>query len=250
MKYLKQFATPAAYEAAASSLIAPNVSLITDGSGKVMYMKETPTPPTPTHEYVDLGLPSGTLWATMNLGANSITDTGLYYQWGDTQGYTYNEREWEDSTYKWYDAENDDYSKYNSTDGKLVLDNSDDAAIAAWGDGWHIPTKAQCVELINEDYVTTAWTTDYQGSGVKGLLITSKENGNTLFLPANTEIGTEYERAVYQSNATFDQYGKYSWFITIYSERYGPDITDENCEGEVYRAYGNGIRPVKDGQQY
>lgn len=246
MIYLKEFATAQDYEAVKNNLPKPNVSLITDGS-EVKYMKGT-TPPTPVeHEYVDLGLPSRTLWATMNIGASSITDTGLYYQWGDTQGYAYNDHEWEDSTYKWYDTEKGEYTKYNATDGKRVLDNADDAAIAAWGNGWHIPTKVQFEELINEDNVTTAWTTDYQGSGVNGLLITSKINDNTLFLPSNMSWGD----GRYHSNATYDQDGGDKWYefyVGLHSTQYGSEVVDENSYGSLYRRDGHGIRPVKDAE--
>ena len=249
MIYLKEFATAQDYEDVKNNLPKPNVSLITNGS-EVKYMKET-TPPTPVeHEYVDLGLPSGTLWATMNIGASSITDTGLYYQWGDSQGYEYNSREWEEYTYKWYDSNEMKYTKYNHTDGKRVLDDADDAAIAAWGNGWHIPTKTQLTELINNEYVTTAFTENYLNSGVDGLLITSKTNGNSIFLPYGTEIGTEYNRAVYHSNETFGQYpldSSYELYCGLYSEsNYGAHIIDKNSIGELRRWYGESIRPVKD----
>ena len=244
MIYLKEFATAQDYEDVKNNLPKPNVSLITNGS-EVKYMKET-TPPTPVeHEYVDLGLPSGTLWATMNIGASSITDTGLYYQWGDTQGYLYNEHEWGESTYKWFDVENDVYTKYNYTDGKRGLDDADDAAIAAWGNGWHIPTKAQFVELIDEDNVTTAWTTDYQGSGVSGLVITSRINNNTLFLPSNMSWGD----GRYRSNATYDQGnndGGYEYCVGLLIGDWEPEVVDEHSLGSLYRRDGHGIRPVKD----
>ena len=249
MIYLKEFETQAAYNAVKDNLPTPNVSLITDGS-EVKYMKET-TPPTPVeHEYVDLGLPSGTLWATMNIGASSITDTGLYYQWGDTQGYLYNEHEWEDSTYKWLDVENNVFTKYNYTDGKRVLDDEDDAVIAAWGNGWHIPTKAQCSELIDENNTSNVWVTNYQNSGVNGLLITSLINNRTIFFPANKEIGTEWERISYQSNTTFGDYpydGAYEGFSDIFAgENFSVEVRDESTEYTSYRSYGTSIRPVKD----
>lgn len=55
-----------------------------------LYVELTVSPPINAngHEYVDLGLPSGTLWANMNVGANSETDNGLYFAWGETTGYT------------------------------------------------------------------------------------------------------------------------------------------------------------------
>ncbi len=75
--YLKKFETQAAYEAAQPNLMLPNVSLIVDNNT----MHYNPSTPTPSHDFVEIG---GKKWATMNIGAESITDTGLYFQWGDT----------------------------------------------------------------------------------------------------------------------------------------------------------------------
>ena len=107
-----------------------------------------------TYEYVDLGLPSGTLWAKMNVGANSETDPGLYFAWGETEGYTA-EQVGVDKQFTWADykfnpsGDGSTFTKYNSTDGKAVLDLEDDAARANWGGDWHIPTKEQCIELFS-----------------------------------------------------------------------------------------------------
>ena len=141
------------------------------------------------HEYVDLGLPSGTKWATMNVGANSETDAGLYFAWGETQGYADASTKafiWEDYKYGKYDISATDkgMTKYNTTDGKTVLDLEDDAAHIIWGGQWHMPTEAQCRELFNTANCTNAWVSDYQGSGINGRLFTSVINGNTLFIPA------------------------------------------------------------------
>ena len=85
MKYLKLFDTESNYLAYrdGKNYIKPNVSLC-DDNGKVYYNYS----PFNGYDYVDLGLPSGTLWATMNVGASKPSDAGLYFQWGDTQGYT------------------------------------------------------------------------------------------------------------------------------------------------------------------
>ena len=84
MKYLKKFNTHAEYELATLDL--PNVSYCVDNND----IHYNPYDPYNGHAYVDLGLPSGTLWATMNVGANSETDTGLYFAWGETTGYNIN----------------------------------------------------------------------------------------------------------------------------------------------------------------
>ena len=89
MKYLKEFSTEndyLTYRNDKSKYLKPNVSLC-DDNGSVYY-NYPPEPKPNGHDYVDLGLPSGTLWATMNVGASKPSDAGLYFQWGDTQGYT------------------------------------------------------------------------------------------------------------------------------------------------------------------
>ena len=141
--------------------------------------------------YVEIG---GVKWATMNVGANSVTDTGLYFQWGDISGYTASQVGsgsgqkyfgWAD--YKYGNGTSDPgatgKAKYNSTDGKTVLDISDDAARAAWGGQWRIPTKDEYRALVNA--VNISWTDDYQGSGVSGLVCTDKtDSSKVLFFPA------------------------------------------------------------------
>ena len=185
--YLKKFETQAAYEAAESSLILPNVSLAVDNN-TVHYNPSTP--PTPSHDFVEIG---GVKWATMNVGANSITDYGLYFQWGDTQGYTASQVGsgegqkyfgWEDYKYATnVQSSSADMTKYNYTDGKTVLDASDDAVIANWGGQWRMPTTAEFQALGNA--VNTAWTASYQGSGVAGLVCTDKiDSSKVLFFPA------------------------------------------------------------------
>lgn len=135
--------------------------------------------------YVDLGLPSGTLWATCNVGADKPSDFGLYFQWGDIQGYTSEEVgldegqkkfaiDWSD--YKWGAAPN--FTKYKRYGATLELE--DDAAHVNMGGDWHIPTPEQCQELI--DNTTSEWTTQ---DGVNGELFTSKTDpSKSIFIPA------------------------------------------------------------------
>ena len=180
--YLKKFETQAAYEAAQSGLILPNVSLTVDNN-TVHYNPSTP--PTPTHDYVEIG---GIKWATMNVGANSITDTGLYFQWGDTQGYT--AEQVGDGEGQKYFSENDciyyndgSYTKYNEGDSLITLESTDDAVKAACGGNWRMPTVSEFIAL--GEAVTSAWTADYQGSGVSGLVLTDKtDSSKVLFFPA------------------------------------------------------------------
>ena len=141
---------------------------------------------TNSHAYVDLGLPSGTLWAKMNVGANSETDYGLYFAWGETEGYTASQIPSE-KKFNWDDykfGSRSPFSKYYNDDEETALDLEDDAASVNMGGDWHMPTVEQFVELFNTDYVTNEWVTDYQGSGISGRLFTSVNNGNTLFIPA------------------------------------------------------------------
>ena len=97
------------------------------------------------HEYVDLGLPSGTLWATCNIGATDYTQKGSYFRWGETE--TYNK----DRNYKF--GMSRPYTKYEEgVDNKTVLEPCDDAASVLWGGSWHIPSPAQWEELF--EYTT------------------------------------------------------------------------------------------------
>ena len=145
--------------------------------------------------YVDLGLPSGTLWATCNVGADKPSDFGLYFQWGDTVGYSNHQiglgdgqkkfaSDWSD--YKW--LRNDAFTNYRNAFIKYrnsghildILDLEDDAANVHMGGSWHIPTPSQIQELI--DNTTTSWATQ---DGVNGRLFTSKtDTSKSIFIPA------------------------------------------------------------------
>ena len=114
------------------------------------------------HEYVDLGLPSGTKWATMNVGATSSTEYGDYYMYGMGS--------------KTYDSAD---TPYDGTEDPLDL--SKDTARQVYGGDWHMPTQAQMQEL--KDNTTYQWVTDYQGSGINGGTFTAT-NGAVLFFPA------------------------------------------------------------------
>lgn len=177
---LKKFETTAQYNTYINGIGAalPNISLTKDDYS--VHFKD--------REYVEIG---GIKWATMNIGAKSITDYGLYFQWGDTQGYTADQvGSGEGKKYfGWADykfnpsGDGLTFTKYNSTDGKMVLDASDDAARANWGGSWRMPTTDEYVALSGA--VTTEWVTNYQGSGVNGRLMTDKtDSSKTLFFPA------------------------------------------------------------------
>ena len=137
-----------------------------------------------SNEYVDLGLPSGTLWATCNLGAEAPEELGDYYAWGETEP---NKEKFNWGDYKWCNGSATTLTKYclfyefGTPDHKQVLDKKDDAAISNLGKEWCMPTDRQISELINKNNTTTEFTTL---NGVNGILLTSKKNGNSIFLPA------------------------------------------------------------------
>ena len=125
-----------------------------------------------THQYVDLGL--SVKWATFNVGATSPEEYGDYFAWGETEPKeTYS---W--ATYKWCDGTDANITKYNTIDGKTILEPTDDAAQVHRGDKWRMPTKAECQELI--DSCTWEWTTS---NNISGYRVTGP-NGNSIFLPA------------------------------------------------------------------
>ena len=115
------------------------------------------------HEYVDLGLTSKTKWAKKNVGASSEKEAGLYFAWGETQGYAASQVG-TDKNFSWSDyALTEDsgstMSKYNATDNKTHLELTDDAAAVNMGGDWHMPNRAQCIELFKETkngFVTNA----------------------------------------------------------------------------------------------
>ena len=121
------------------------------------------------HDYVDLGLTSGTKWATANVGASNPQDYGNYYAWGEvTTKEVYNFETYKYGTYD-YDGDYSKLTKYNPSDSKTTLDLSDDAAYANWGGKWRMPTEAQQNELINQCY--WVWTDSYNNSNVKGWIV-------------------------------------------------------------------------------
>ena len=129
-------------------------------------------------EYVDLGLPSGNLWAKCNLGASAPEEYGDYYAWGETKP----KKEYTYPNHKWYKegAPSLGFTKYNNEDGKLTLEDEDDAVIQKLGNGWRTPTLADFRELTNQKYTTIEKTTL---NGVAGYQITSKRNKKSIFIP-------------------------------------------------------------------
>ena len=137
------------------------------------------------YDYVDLELPSGTLWATMNVGASSPSESGLYFQWGEIKGYTKEQIgkekkfEYDFSDYKFsIDGSNTNFSKYIKEGAISELE--DDAAHVNMGGIWHMPTPDQISELIYN--TTSEWV---ELDGVNGRLFTSnKDTSKSIFIPA------------------------------------------------------------------
>ena len=148
------------------------------------------------HEYVDLGLPSGTLWATCNVGADNPEESGYFFAWGETEPkdvYDWPYYKWghwvvdtisdhshiivEETWFKYY-FRNWNNNSHDVGDGKTVLDPEDDAAYVNWGSKWCMPTLEQFQELLSK--CDWQWT---ERNGVNGQLVTGP-NGKSIFFPA------------------------------------------------------------------
>ena len=172
-------------------------------------------------EWVDLGL--SVKWATCNVGANTPEEYGNYYAWGET------------STKSRYDEDNCKTWERSMSD--IRGNSSYDAARANWGGSWRLPSEAECKELLNN--CTRQWTTQ---NGVKGMLFTSKRNGNSIFFPAaGWRGGTSTCRA---------GVGGYYWSSTPYESNargaYSLCFSSGGSAGTVWYDPFNGlpVRPV------
>ena len=200
---------------------------------KNVTFEEAAVEPDDEHEYVDLALPSGTLWATCNVGANSPEEYGDYFAWGETEPKV--EYSW--STY--FDKEGGTLKKYNNNGGKRELDPEDDAATANWGNLWQLPSFSQITELYNVGYTTTEWTTQ---NGVNGMLITSQRNGKSIFLPAagyrlDISLNNEYNGGYYWSRSLNTNDGSNAYTLCF-------NWNIINCYNGS-REYGQSVRPVR-----
>ncbi len=191
------------------------------------------------HEYVDLGLPSGTLWATCNVGASTPEDYGDYFAWGEIEP----KENYSWSTYKYCNGDEHSLTKYciesnyGIIDNKTILDPEDDAATANWGKTWRMPTHAEQQELIDE--CEWEWTDNYNGTGVSGRIVTGK-NGNSIFLPAaGSRSGISLTGAglgvLYWSSSLYD--------TSSYGFDFGFNLDKYRCYHD-FRFCGFSIRPV------
>lgn len=179
-------------------------------------------------------------WAECNIGASKPEEYGDYYAWGETETWTL-------ESYKWATTNVYNMTKYcptdkadywygtGSPDGKTVLDPEDDVAHVKLGGKWRIPTDAEWTELRNK--CTWTWTTQ---NGVNGRLVTSKNNGNSIFLPAAGcdllyEVGSD----------------GYYWSSSLDLGYPMGAMLEHFDSGEIfmcygYRCYGLPVRPVTD----
>lgn len=203
------------------------------------------------HDYVDLGLPSGTLWATCNVRANAPEGYGDYFAWGEAEPKSV--YYWD--TYKYCEGDMYSLTKYccdsrygynGFVDNLTELQIEDDAAATNWGDVWRMPTETQWVELMENTVAT--WTLRNE---VQGLLF-SANNGNALFLPASGSgdhlgggnngfgyIGHYWSSSHYVGDiigSDEDVYKTGVWFLDFQSDNYSMRIGS--------RAFGMSVRPV------
>ena len=169
-------------------------------------------------EFVDLGLPSGTLWAKCNIGADSETDYGNYYMYGK------GDRQYNSSD-----------SAYTGTENPL--DPTKDTATVVLGAPWHMPTKEQCEELIAN--TTYSWESNFNGSGIDGGKFTA-QNGNYVFFPA---AGYWYDG----KQSSVGGYGRY-WSSTPYNSgnAYYFSLSGVGNINSYNRSRGFSLRPVCD----
>lgn len=195
--------------------------------------------------YIDLGLPSGTLWAKCNIGAEKETDYGDYFMWGSITPDTNNICDWEHTPFNNKNKFNDEeyFNEYKSE----WLDENDnlkpeyDAAHVIMGGNWRMPTDIDFIELLNG--TTNVWVENYKGSGKNGILFTSKTNGRTIFIPAaGRRFGSSFydqgvDSNVWSSLFFKDDFGCYcSWRLNF-------DSDDYNIFVDI-RYYGFSVRGV------
>lgn len=196
------------------------------------------------YEWVDLGLPSGLKWASCNVGAEKPEDFGLYFAWGETQGYTgiTDEKQFSWSDYKLCGGSSSTLTKYNTKSSYGTVDNIktlelvDDAAYTS-DNTCRMPTRAELEELTAN--TTSTWETL---NGVNGRRFTSKTNGNSIFVPAAGGCG----------DGSVDDVGSYGilWSSSLYesSSRSGQCLYFGSDYVSVYggnRCNGFTVRAVK-----
>ena len=181
----------------------------------------------PVAEAIDLGLPSGTKWASWNVGASAPEEYGGYYAWGETE----EKDNYSEGMYKYYNSETNEYIHI----GDDIAGTEYDVAHEKWGGSWRMPSLDQIQELL--DICTQTWT---QQNDVNGTLVTGP-NGNSIFLPAagyrwGDSLRYEGTNGHYWSSSLYPSYSLYA-----YSLFFGSSYWDW---GYSYRYYGQSVRAV------
>lgn len=199
------------------------------------------------HEWVDLGLPSGLKWATMNVGASSPQEFGDFFAWGETEP----KQVYDSTSYKFQEWINwlgviKKYSKYctlakfGKVDDINRLDPEDDAARVQWGGKWRMPTLDEINELLNPGNCTWRWTAQ---KGKNGYLVTSIRDGNSIFLPAAGYC----DGKTHDSDGTYGGYKSSSLVENLPDNAYTLYFSPGNEDASFcLRQYGQSVRPVAD----
>lgn len=192
------------------------------------------------HDLVDLGLPSGTLWATCNLGASSPEQSGCFYAWAETMGSCEGKTTFSQDNYDFFNGS--DYTNY-TVDGLTTLEPGNDAATCSWGEEWRMPTYSEITELINTKYTTNEWTTVNGVAGYRVTSIVQGFEGRSIFLPAAGEyrgssLKDVNEKGYYWGSTleTFYEDSENANYLTLSSKRIS--------KGSGMRYHGLSIRPV------
>ena len=235
------------------------------------------------YKMIDLGLPSGTLWADRNIGATDIYDGGKLFQWGDPTPYdipehtgnTVNEgqKRFKWSDYKWSENGTNTMTKYSNTDGKITLDPEDDAAHVNMGNTWKMPTKEQVIELFKGTTQELYAKLTDDSDPVKVAKGTFNENGhwvNWTYIDGHTSAKTSgkltYMKLLSKSNGNFlvvpssvyasegfvqpVGYGGYFWSSSLESEGVSLACISNfgqdsyGVDSSPARCYGFGVRGV------
>ena len=193
---------------------------------------------------IDLGLPSGLYWASINVGATTPEGYGDYFAWGETEAKDY--YGW--TTYKYTNGGYGKMTKYCNdashgddgfTDMKIVLEAEDDAAAANWGNAWRMPTDAEWAELLEQ----CTWEWIKYSQDTFGYVVTSKTNGHSIFLPAAGYLvdDSRYNagmRGNYWSSTLNEDKASYARYI---------DFNSSKQERTQYgRFYGRSVRAVRE----
>jgi uncharacterized protein (TIGR02145 family) len=168
------------------------------------------------YQAIDLGLPSGTKWANMNIGAETENGVGKFFAWGET----YSKDNFSTGTYAHYDS-------YYKVIGEDIAGTKYDAARSIMGGAWTMPTKTQYDELLDSRYTKWEWVTD---NGRNGYRVTSLVEGYTdrsIFIPASGWMNG--------TTLTGDNVSGYFWLSTFYNsdEAYYTALS-QNVKGSDY----------------